>query len=139
MRQRLMTVPGIGPITATALVATIGDATVFESGRHLAVWLGLVPRQHSSGGKTHLGRITKAGNRQIRTLLVLGATSMVHRAERWNSGAGAWVRGLLERRPVRLATVALANKMARIAWALMARKEVYRATGRAAAASAASA
>jgi error-prone DNA polymerase len=99
----------------------------------------LVPRQHSTGGKTRLGRITKAGNREIRRLLVLGATAMVCRAEQWNSAAGAWARGLLERRPVRLATVALANKMARIAWALMTRKEVYRATGRAAAASAASA
>jgi error-prone DNA polymerase len=75
----------------------IGD---FPSARHFAAWLGLVPRQHSSGGKTRLGRITKAGNREIRTLLVLGATSMVYRAGRWNSAAGAWVRGLLERRPV---------------------------------------
>jgi error-prone DNA polymerase len=99
----------------------------------------LVPRQHSTGGKTRLGRITKAGNREIRTLLVLGATAMVHRAGAWNSAAGAWVRELLERRPVRLVTVALANKMARIAWALMARNEVYRAKGRAAAASAAAA
>jgi error-prone DNA polymerase len=100
---------------------------------------GLVPRQHSSGGKTRLGRITKAGNREIRTLLVLGATSMVHRAGRWNSAAGAWVRGLLERRPVRHVTVALANKMARIAWAVMARNEVYRAVGGVAPAAAATA
>ena len=98
-----------------------------------------MPRQHSTGGKTRLGRITKAGNREIRTLLVLGATSMVYRAEQWNSAAGAWVRGLLERRPVRLATVALANKMARIAWAVMARNEVYRAKGGVAPAAAASA
>jgi error-prone DNA polymerase len=96
----------------------------------------LVPRQHSSGGKTRLGKITKAGDRQIRTLLVLGATSMVHRAEQWNSAAGAWVRGLLERHPVRHVTVALANKMARIAWALMTRNEVYRAKGGAAPAAA---
>ena len=89
-----------------------------------------MPRQRSTGGKTRLGRITKAGNREIRTLLVLGATSMVYRAARWNSAAGAWTRGLLERRPVRLATVALANKMARIAWAVMTRKEVYRPSGR---------
>jgi error-prone DNA polymerase len=88
-----------------------------------------VPRQHSTGGKTRLGRITKAGNREIRTLLVLGATSMINRAAHWNSAAGVWLRGVLERRPVRLATVALANKMARIAWALMTRKEVYRAKG----------
>ena len=125
--------------SATALVAAIGDGRTFARGRDLAAWLGLVPRQHSTGGKTRLGRITKAGDREIRTLLVLGATSMVYRAVQWNSAAGAWTRGLLARRPVRLVTVALANKMARIAWALMTRKEIYRATGRAAAASAATA
>ena len=128
--RRLATVPGIGPITASLIAATVGDTIGnFPSARHFAAWLGLVPRQHSSGGKTRLGRITKAGNREIRTLLVLGATSMVYRAGRWNSAAGAWVRGLLERRPVRQVTVALANKMARIAWAVMARNEVYRAKG----------
>ncbi len=141
--RRLATVPGIGPITASLIAATVGDGIGnFKSARHFAAWLGLVPRQHSTGGKTvggmpPTGRITKAGNREIRTLLVLGATSMVHRAAQWNSAAGAWARGLLERRPVRLATVALANKMARIAWALMARKEVYQAKGRSAAAAAA--
>ena len=136
--RRLATVPGIGPITASMIAATVGDGIGhFRSARHFAAWLGLVPRQHSTGGKTRLGRITKAGNREIRTLLVLGATSMVHRAAQWNSAAGAWTRGLLERRPVRLATVALANKMARIAWALMTRNEVYRAKGRVAAAAAA--
>jgi error-prone DNA polymerase len=141
--RRLATIPGIGPITASLIVATVGDSiAAFKSARHFAAWLGLVPRQHSTGGKTvggmpPTGRITKAGNREIRTLLVLGATSMVHRAAQWNSAAGAWARGLLERRPVRLATVALANKMARIAWALMARKEVYQAKGRSAAAAAA--
>ena len=106
---------------------------MFKSARHFAAWLGLVPRQHSTGGKTRLGRITKTGNREIRKLLVLGATSMVYRAPQWNSAAGLWIRGILERRPVRLATVALANKMARIAWALMTRKEVYQAKGRVAA------
>jgi error-prone DNA polymerase len=138
--RRLATVPGIGPITASLLAATVGgNVGAFRGARHFAAWLGLVPRQRSTGGKTRLGRITKAGDREIRTLLVLGATSMVHRAGAWNSAAGAWVRGLLERRPVRLATVALANKMARIAWALMARDEVYRATGPAAAAASAAA
>src|ERR687893_434879 len=136
--RRLATVPGIGPIAASLVAATVGDGIRnFRSARHFAAWLGLVPRQHSTGGKTRLGRITKAGNREIRRLLVLGATAMVHRAAQWNSAAGAWTRGLLERRPARLATVALANKIARIAWVLMARKEVYRATGHAAAASAA--
>jgi transposase len=138
--RRLATIPGIGPITASLIAATVGDNIgAFRSARHFAAWLGLVPRQHSSGGKTRLGRITKAGNREIRTLLVLGATSMVHRAEQWNSAAGTWARGMLARRPVRLVTVALANKMARIAWALMTRNEVYRANGRATAASAATA
>jgi error-prone DNA polymerase len=132
--RRLATVPGIGPITASLIAATVGDIGAFESARHFAAWLGLVPRQRSTGGRTRLGRITETGNREIRRLLVLGATSMVYRAEHWSSAAGAWTRGLLERRPVRLVTVALANKMARIAWALMTRKEVYRAKGRAAAA-----
>ena len=138
--RRLATVPGIGPITASLVAATVGDSIgAFKSARHFAAWLGLVPKQHSTGGKTRLGRITKTGNREIRRLLVLGATSMVYRAARWNSAAGAWTRGLLERRPVRLATVALANKMARIAWALMTRKEVYQAKGRVAAAAQAAA
>jgi error-prone DNA polymerase len=111
--RRLATVPGIGPITASLVAATVGDGiAAFPSARHFAAWLGLVPRQHSTGGKTvggmpPTGRITKAGNREIRTLLVLGATSMVYRAAQWNSAAGAWTRGLLERRPVRLVTVAL--------------------------------
>src|SRR3954453_23071428 len=136
--RRLATVPGIGPITASLIAATVGgNIRAFRSARHFAARLGLVPRQRSTGGKTRLGRITKAGDREIRTLLVLGATSMVYRAAQWDSAAGAWTRGLLARRPVRLATVALANKMARIAWALMTREEIYRATGHAAAASAA--
>ena len=138
--RRLATIPGVGPITASLVAATVGDGiAAFKSARHFAAWLGLVPRQHSTGGKTRLGRITKAGNREIRTLLVLGATSMVYRAGRWSSAAGAWVRGLLERRPVRHVTVALANKMARIAWAVTARNEVYRAKGGVAPAAAATA
>jgi len=132
--RRLATIPGIGPITASLIAATVADIGVFQSARHFAAWLGLVPRQHSTGGKTRLGRITKAGSREIRRLLVLGATSMVYRAPGWNSAAGVWTRGVLERRPVRLVTVALANKMARIAWAVMTRKEVYHAKGRVAAA-----
>ncbi len=135
--RRLATIPGIGPITASLIAATVGDNIgAFGSARHFAAWLGLVPRQHSTGGRTRLGRITKAGNAEIRRLLVLGATSMVWRATRWNSKAGLWVRGVLARRPVRLVTVALANKLARIAWALMTRGEVYQAQGRAPAAAA---
>ena len=90
----------------------------------------MVPRQFSTGGKTKLGCITKAGDKDIRRSLVMGATSMAWRAPQWNSAAGVWTKGLLERRPFRLVTVALANKMARIAWALMTREEVYHAKGR---------
>ena len=130
--RRLATIPGIGPITASLIAATVGDNIgALGSARQFAAWLGLVPRQHSTGGKTRLGRITKAGNAEIRRLLVLGATSMVRRATHWNSKAGLWVRGVLARRPVRLVTVALANKMARIAWALMTREQVYQAQGHA--------
>ncbi|GBQ49016.1 IS110 family transposase (plasmid) [Komagataeibacter sucrofermentans] len=128
--RRLLTVPGIGPVTASLIVASITDIAAFDTARHFAAWLGLVPRQHSSGGKTRLGRITKTGNREIRKMLVLGATSMLYRAQKWNSAAGAWLCKLLERRPGRLATVALANKLARIIWALLSRKEIYRPAGR---------
>ena len=127
--RRLATIPGVGPVTASIIAATVADIGVFKSARYFAAWLGLAPRQHSTGGKTRLGRITKAGNREIRTLLVLGATSMVRRAAHWNSAARIWLRAVLQRRPVRLVTVALANKMARIAWALMTRKEVYHPKG----------
>jgi transposase len=123
-----------GRRTASLIIATVADFSVFKSARHFAAWLGLVPRQHSTGRKTRRGRITKMGNREIRRLLILGATSMVYRSPQWNSAVGAWARELLLRRPVRLVTVALANKIARIAWALMTRKEVYQARGRAQAA-----
>ena len=119
--RRLATIPGIGPITASLTAATVVDISLFKTARQFAAWLGLVPRQHSTAGKTRLGRITKAGNKEIRKLLVLGATSMLGRAEGWHSALGAWLRDILQRRPVRLVTVALANKMAR--------NEVYRAQG----------
>jgi transposase len=127
--RRLATIPGIGPITASLIAATVVDISLFKTARQFAAWLGLVPRQHSTAGKTRLGRITKAGNKEIRKLLVLGATSMLGRAEGWHSALGAWLRDILQRRPARLATVALANKMARIAWAVMTRNEVYRPAG----------
>jgi len=127
--RRLATIPGIGPITASLIAATVVDISLFKTARQFAAWLGLVPRQNSTGGKTRLGRITKAGNREIRKLLVLGATSMVGHAEGWHSAVGGWLRNILQRRPVRLVTVALANKMARIAWAVMTRNEVYRPAG----------
>ena len=93
--QRLTTIPGIGPITATALTATVGDATVFESGRHLAAWLGLVPRQNSSGGKERLGGISKAGDGYLRRMLVDGARAVM----RWQGKTSPWLAGLLKRRP----------------------------------------
>jgi transposase len=126
--QRLETIPGIGFITATALAATVGDARAFRSGRQFAAWLGLVPRQNSSGGKERLGGVSKMGDRYLRHLLVVGATAIVRYTKRKATAVSIWANRLLERKPARLVTVAVANKMARIAWAVMARQEVYRAT-----------
>jgi transposase len=125
--RRLETIPGIGIITATALAASVPDPAVFKSGRQFAAFLGLVPRQNSSGGKDRLGRISKMGDGYLRRLLVVGATSVVRRAGSNPTATGTWVRGLLERKPARLVTVAVANKTARIAWAILARGETYRA------------
>jgi transposase len=124
--QRLETIPGVGLITATALAASVPDASAFRSGRQFAAYLGLVPRQNSSGGKERLGHISKMGNGYLRRLLVVGATSVIRRAGTNETRTGAWVRSLLERKPARLTTVAVANKTARIAWALLARGEDYR-------------
>ncbi len=126
--QRLMTIPGVGVITATALAASVPDPGVFKSGCQIAAFLGLVPRQNSSGGKDRLGRISKMGDGYLRRLLVVGATSVVRRANSNTSVTGAWVRCLLERKPARVVTVAVANKTARIAWAILARGETYRAS-----------
>lgn len=124
--QRLATIPGVGIITATALSASISNPALFRSGREFAAFLGLVPRQNSSGGKDRLGRISKMGDGYLRRLLVVGATSVIRRARTGASLASAsWVQSLLERRPARLVTVAMANKTARIAWAVMARGETY--------------
>jgi transposase len=124
--QRLETIPGVGIITATAIAASVPDPSVFRSGRQFAAWLGLVPRQNSSGGKERLGRVSKMGNGYLRRLLVVGATSVTRRAETIDTRTGAWVRSLLERKPTRLVTVAIANKTARTAWALLVRGENYR-------------
>jgi len=121
--QRLETIPGVGLITATALSASIPDPSVFKSGRQFAAFLGLVPRQNSSGGKERLGRISKMGDGYLRRLLVVGATSVIRRVGTNTSATGNWVRRLLERKPARVATVAMANKTARIAWAVLARGE----------------
>lgn len=125
--QRLETIPGVGFITATALAATVGDARSFRSGRQFAAWLGLVPRQNSSGGKERLGGISKMGDRYLRHLLVVGATAIVRYTKRKATPVSIWANRLLEHKPARLVTVAVANKMARIAWAVMARQETYRA------------
>ena len=124
--RRLATIEGIGYLTATALAATVTDPAAFKSGRHLAAWIGLPPRQNSTGGKERLGRISKMGDRYLRRLLVLGATAVIRFAKRRRTPLAAWADDLLARRPARLVTVALANKMARIAWAVLVRGGVYR-------------
>ena len=124
--QRLATIPGIGIITATALAAAVTDPGLFRSGREFAAFLGLVPRQNSSGGKDRLGRISKMGDGYLRKLLVVGATAVIRRARTSTSMSAAWINALLARRPARVVTVAMANKTARIAWAVLKRGEVYR-------------
>jgi transposase len=118
--KRLMTVPGVGPVVATALVALAPASSTFRRGRDFAARLGLTPRQHSSGGKERLGRTTKMGERSLRRLLILGASSAAKAAARNGSPASPWLAAMLARKPRMLAPVALANKMARIVWALMA-------------------
>lgn len=126
--QRLAAIPGIGVVTATAMIAAIGDGKQFKSGREFAAWLGLVPKQNSSGGKERLGRISKKGNVYIRTLLVSGATGLLRGNYRNKAAGGVWYAELLKRKSPRVATVAMANKMARVAWALLTKGEAYRPT-----------
>nr|WP_296340412.1 IS110 family transposase [uncultured Acidovorax sp.] len=130
--RRLMKIPGIGPLPASAIVACVPDPTTFSNGRSLSAWIGLTPRQNSSGGKERLGSITKAGNTYLRELLVVGAMAVVRRAEQ-GSTKRPWVAQLLERKKPKVAAVALANKNARIIWAMMATGEPYRETALAAA------
>jgi transposase len=125
--RRLATIPGVGPITASAIVATVTDPTHFHSARQFAAWIGLVPKQNSSGGKERQGGISKQGDQYLRRLLVLGATAVIRHARTKVTAETAWLRGVLDRRPVRLASVAQANKTARVVWALLARGESYRA------------
>ncbi len=124
--DRLMTIPGIGPVTASALVATVGDPACFTGPREFAAFLGLVPRQHSSGGKERLGRITKMGNGYLRKLLVVGAHAVLVHQGKHNDPLRAWARKLLETKPFKLVAVATANKLARMAFALMSQNTRYR-------------
>jgi transposase len=125
--KRLETIPGVGIITATAIAATVTDPMHFKSSRQFAAWLGLTPKQNSSGGKERLGGISKMGDRYLRTLLVVGATSVMRYAREKGAVSAVWINGLLAKKPPRLVSVALANKTARIAWALLVRQENYRA------------
>jgi len=123
--QRLATIPGVGPITATRLVGEVTNPESFKSARAFSAWIGLVPKQHSSGGRERLGSITKKGNPELRRLLVAGAMSMIIRAKRDGFTRHPWLVRLLERKPVKVAAVALANKMGRMIWALMTSGERF--------------
>jgi len=126
MSRLLVEVPGIGKLIATAIVASMPDPSVFKSGRDFSAWLGLTPRQNSSGGKQTLGAITKKGNRYIRKLLVLAATSLLNVVGKRTGALRDWIVALLAKKPARLVTVALANKLARIVWAMMKTGEGFR-------------
>jgi len=123
--RRLTTIPGVGPIIAATVRATVQDPAAFRTGRDLAAWIGITPRAHSSGGKERLGKISKQGNKQLRTLLIVGATSILKQARR-GVKLPAWVVSIMARRPYKVAAVALANKMARTIWALLVKGGIYR-------------
>jgi transposase len=124
--RRLMTIPGVGPVTAAALAALAPDPQAFRCGRDFSAWLGLTPVQRSSGGKQKLGQITKAGERTLRRLLVIGASAVIKQALLRGAPAGSWLAQMLARKPRMLVAVALANKTARIVWALLAKGGIYR-------------
>ena len=133
--RRLAAIPGVGPLIASLLVMKTPNPHLFKSGRDFAAWLGLTPREHSTAGKARPGRITRAGDARLRSLLVVGATAVIWRTRRGVAKTpSGWLMALVERKPPKLAAVALANKMARIAWKLMASGERYAGGGRAIAA-----
>ena len=125
--RRLMTIPGVGPITATAIAALAPPAETFAKGRDFAAWLGLAPRQLSTGGKQKLGSISKMGERTLRRLLIIDCSAGVMQASKRGAPKGSWLEQMLARKPRMLVTVALANKTARIVWALLVRQEDYKA------------
>jgi transposase len=126
MSMRLDDCPGVGPALATALVATVADPKAFRSGRNFSAWIGLVPRQHSSGGKDRLGSISKQGDRYLRSLFVAGALAVIRYAKIHGTKRRPWLAALLARRPTKVAAIALANKIARMTWAMMAKGERYK-------------
>ena len=126
MSLRLDDCPGVGPVLATALAATVADPKAFRSARNFSAWIGLVPKQHSSGGKNRLGSISKQGDRYLRSLFVAGALAVIRYAKIHGTKHRPWLTALLARRPTKIAAIALANKIARIAWAMMAKGERYK-------------
>jgi transposase len=123
--KRLSTIPGTGPVASTTVVALVGDASRFDTGRDFSAWVGLVPRQHSNAGKQRLGRITKTGDQTLRTLFVLGAFAIMKQAQINPAKASPWLTALMTRRPPLVAAVALANKIARIVWAVLTQGGSY--------------